>query len=86
MSEFPWLQLRSLTVREIIKALNKDGFSIRSQSGSHQRYCHSDGRSITVTFHHLSDTFPPKTLKSMVRDQARWTPDDLKHLKLIKKS
>jgi predicted RNA binding protein YcfA (HicA-like mRNA interferase family) len=59
MSGIDWSRLRSLTAREIINALNRDGFVLRNQSGSHQRYQHSDGRRVTVTFHHAKDTFKP---------------------------
>jgi predicted RNA binding protein YcfA (HicA-like mRNA interferase family) len=64
-------QLRSIIAREIISALIRDGFYLRSQKGSHQRYHHPDGRMVTVSFHHPSDTFPPKTLKKMIEEQAR---------------
>ena len=77
-------QLRSITAREIISALIRDGFYLRSQKGSHQRYRHPDGRMVTVSFHHPSDTFPPKTLKKMIEEQARWNEKDLKRLKLTK--
>jgi len=77
-------QLRSLTAREIISALVKEGFYLRRQVGSHGRYQHPDGRKTTVSFHRPSDTFPPKTLKNMIEDQARWTENDLKRLGLIK--
>ncbi|MCH8064012.1 MAG: type II toxin-antitoxin system HicA family toxin [Chloroflexi bacterium] len=65
-------------------ALLRDGFSLRSQRGSHQRYRHPDGRKVTVAFHHLSDTFRRKTLRAMIRDQAQWTEDGLKRLGLVK--
>ena len=55
-------QLRSLTAREVITALIRDGFFLRSQVGSHQRYRHPDGRRVPVSFHHPRDTFPFKTL------------------------
>jgi predicted RNA binding protein YcfA (HicA-like mRNA interferase family) len=61
-----------------------DGFSLRSQSGSHQRYIHSDSRRVTVSFHRPGDTFPPKTLRRIIDDQARWKQDDLIRLKLLK--
>jgi len=77
-------KLRSLTVREIIAGLIRDGFLLRSQSGSHQRYRHPDGRRVTVSFHRPGDTFDPKTLRSMLELQARWTEDDLKRLGLMK--
>jgi len=76
--------LRSLTAREIIAALIRDGFTLDRQSGSHQHYRHPDGRRVTVKFHHPGQTFTFKTLKSMFEDQVRWTRDDLKRLKLIR--
>jgi len=76
-------RLRNLTAREIINSLLRDGFYLRRQKGSHQRYQHPDGRRVTVTFHHFGDTFPHKTLDSMLFGQARWTEADLERLKLI---
>lgn len=77
-----WSRLRSLTARELISALSRDGFSLRSQEGSHQRYRHPDGRRVTVSFHRTGDTFPAKTLKRIIEEQARWTEDDLRRLGL----
>ena len=77
--------LRSLTARELIAALTRDGFYFVPQSGSHQRYGHSDGRRVTVAPHGRGDTFTIKTLKSMIGSQARWTEDDLVRLALVKK-
>ena len=84
MSEIEWRRLRNLTAREIIDALNRDGFVFYNQRGSHQRYRHADGRRVTVTFHRAGDTFPIGTLRSMVEVQARWTEDDLRRLSLIR--
>ena len=69
--------LRNVTAREIMAALVRDGFSF-------DRGSHPDGRRVTVTFHAPGDTFAPKTLKSMIEVEARWTEDDLKRLKLIR--
>jgi predicted RNA binding protein YcfA (HicA-like mRNA interferase family) len=77
-------QLKNLTAREIINALSRDGFFLRNQKGSYQRYYHPDGRKITISFHHPEDTFPPKTLKKIIEYQAKWTEEDLKHLNLLK--
>jgi predicted RNA binding protein YcfA (HicA-like mRNA interferase family) len=41
-------RIRSLTARELIAALKRDGFVFVRQSGSHQRYRHADGRRVTV--------------------------------------
>ncbi len=75
--------MRKLTAREIICALVRDGFSFDRGAGSHQVYRHQDGRRVTVTFQAPSDTFAPKTLKSMIEKEARWTGQDLMRLKLI---
>jgi predicted RNA binding protein YcfA (HicA-like mRNA interferase family) len=84
MTEIDWRQLRNRTAREIINALIRDGFVFYNQRGSHQRYRHSDGRRIIVTFHHASDTFPIGTLRSMIETQARWNADDLRRLNLLR--
>ncbi len=83
MKGIDYSKLRSLTAREIISALIKDDFHLDRQSGSHQQYQHQDGRRVTVSFHHLSDTFSPKILKSMIEKQAKWTYEDLERLKLL---
>jgi predicted RNA binding protein YcfA (HicA-like mRNA interferase family) len=84
MSGLDWKRLRGLTAREIIAALVRDGFSLRSGASGHQRYRHADGRRVTVSFHSPGDTFAIGTLRSMIELQARWTEDDLRRLKLIR--
>jgi predicted RNA binding protein YcfA (HicA-like mRNA interferase family) len=76
--------LRSLTARELIAALTRDGFYFVRQKGSHQRYRHPDGRRVTVAPHGGSDTFTIKTLQSMIELQAHWTGEDLKRLRLVR--
>lgn len=76
-------RLRSLTAREIVSALEADGFIIDRQKGSHRRYVHTDGRAVTVSFHRPSDTFAFKTLRSMIDVQAQWSDADLRRLRLI---
>lgn len=78
-----YARLRSLTARELIAALNAEGFFFVRQRGSHKRYRHSDGRMVTVAPHAGGDTFTTKTLKSIIQIQAKWTEEDLKRLKLI---
>jgi predicted RNA binding protein YcfA (HicA-like mRNA interferase family) len=63
-------RLRNLTAREIAAALLHDGFLLRRQKGSHQRYVHADGRRVTVSFHRASDTFEIKTLRSMIHSEV----------------
>jgi predicted RNA binding protein YcfA (HicA-like mRNA interferase family) len=76
-------RLRSLTARSLIAALQRDGFLFVRQKGSHQQFRHPDGRQVTVAPHGSGDTFIPKTLKSMIERQARWTESDLERLKLL---
>ena len=75
--------LRSLTARELISALARDGFVLDRQAGAHQLYLHPDGRRVTVSFHRPGATFEIKTLRAMIELQAHWTDRDLKRLKLI---
>ena len=71
-------------VQMIVEELIDDGFYLRSQRGSHQRYFHHDGRKVTLTFHSQGDTLPPKALKRIIEKQAKWTEWDLKRLKFLK--
>lgn len=75
-------RLRSVTARRIVVALMADGFELKRQRGSHRQYAHPDGRRVTVSFHHASDTIPLGTLRFMIEDQARWTDEDLSRLEL----
>lgn len=77
--------LRSLTAGKLIRALKKDGFYVEARGSSHQLFYNAnDARWVTVTFLHASVTSVPKTLRSMLREQAKWTEDDLKRLGLAK--
>lgn len=76
-------QLRGISARKIAKALQDDGFEFTRQRGSHRRYRHPDGRRVTLSFHHASDTFPLPTLKSIVERQASWDESDLRRLGLV---
>ena len=76
--------LRSLTARELISALARDGFVLDRQAGAHQLYLHADRRRVTVSFHRPGETFEIKTLRTMIEIQAHWTDEDLKRLKLIR--
>jgi len=78
-------RLRSLSARQLVSALRLDGFILNRQSGSHRHYIHADGRRVTLSFHHASDTFRPGTLRSIVSLQARWTEKDLFRLGLLPK-
>ena len=78
-----YARLRSLTARQLVAALQADGFDLQRQKGSHRHYRHPDGRRVTLSFHHSSDTFRPGTLRSIIEIQARWTAKDLRRLNLL---
>jgi predicted RNA binding protein YcfA (HicA-like mRNA interferase family) len=78
-----YARLRNVTARDITRALLRDGFTFRRQAGSHHRYVHTDGRRVTVSFSQPGDTFPVKTVKSMIERQARWNQADLIRLELL---
>ncbi len=74
--------LRSITARQIVSALERDGWAWRRNAGSH-RYYKKDGRLVVVPYHRPGDTFPSGTLANIIA-QAGWTDDDLRRLKLLK--
>ncbi|MBZ5529171.1 MAG: type II toxin-antitoxin system HicA family toxin [Acidobacteriia bacterium] len=71
-------KLPRLTAREIIAVLEKAGFSLARQSGSHMIYKNAAGKRVTVPFH-AAKTLHPKILKSILRD-ADLTPEGLQKL------
>tara|TARA_B100000315_G_scaffold228873_1_gene238023 strand:+ start:742 stop:993 length:252 start_codon:yes stop_codon:yes gene_type:complete len=83
MSEIDFSRLRSVTARELTRALRRDGFDMERQTGSHQQYYHEDGRRVTVTFHRPGNTFSVRLLRIMIEVQAGWTEADLRRLDLL---
>ena len=71
-------KLPRLTAREIISVLEKSGFFLVRQSGSHMIYKNPQGKRATVPFH-ASKTLHPKVLKSILRD-AELSAEDLERL------
>jgi predicted RNA binding protein YcfA (HicA-like mRNA interferase family) len=66
MNPIDYSRLRSLTARELVAALQRQGFIPARQRENHHRYEHPDGRKVTVPFSSPSDTFLLKTLKERV--------------------
>ena len=76
--------LRNTSVRHIIRALRRDGFSLERETRTGGRiYYHLDGRIVVVHYHRGSDTLTRKTLQSVL-EATRWTEADLRRLTLIK--
>jgi predicted RNA binding protein YcfA (HicA-like mRNA interferase family) len=53
------------SAREVVKVLRKHGFAMVSQSGSHQKWRHENGRQVIVAMHG-NKTIPIGTLKSII--------------------
>jgi predicted RNA binding protein YcfA (HicA-like mRNA interferase family) len=59
-----------VSVRELLKRLNKDGWSVVRQKGSHRHLQHPKKPGTVTVAGHPSDDVPPGTLASILR-QAR---------------
>ena len=75
-------RLRNVTARELVSALERDGFTYRRTRGASRVYRHSDGRRTVVHYHRANDTIPLNTLRSILSG-TQWTEDDLDRLGLI---
>jgi predicted RNA binding protein YcfA (HicA-like mRNA interferase family) len=60
-------KLPRVTTRQIAAVLEKIGFSLARQSGSHMIYRNSAGKRVTIPFH-AAKILHPKLLKSILRD------------------
>jgi len=60
-------KLPRVTTDEVIKALERVGFSLVRQSGSHKIYKNKEGKRVTVPYH-AGRILHPKVLKSILRD------------------
>ncbi len=75
---------KNVTANKFRLALEKDGFRQTKRGGGHLIFRHPNGRRVVLSYHRSRDTFPPKTLKSMIQD-AGWAEEDLHRLGLISK-
>ncbi|MBI4464522.1 MAG: type II toxin-antitoxin system HicA family toxin [Acidobacteria bacterium] len=75
--------LRNTPVREMIRALESDGFSLdRSGTTGARIYRHRDGRRTVIHYHHGGDTLTRKTLRSILKS-LNWTEADVERLGLL---
>lgn len=70
--------LPRVTAKQIIGLLDKQGFILARQSGSHKIYKNDKGLRVTVPFHGAK-ILHPKTLKSILKE-ADINPQDLRIL------
>lgn len=56
----------NMRARDVIRALEADGWQLRRQNGSHRQYKHPTKPGlVTVSAHRLSDDIPIGTLRSI---------------------
>ncbi|MEK6551933.1 MAG: type II toxin-antitoxin system HicA family toxin [Bacteroidota bacterium] len=60
-------KLPRVTASDVIRVLERAGFSFSRQSGSHKIYKNKEGRRATVPYHSGS-ILHPKLLKSILKD------------------
>ncbi|NJL89897.1 MAG: type II toxin-antitoxin system HicA family toxin [Coleofasciculaceae cyanobacterium SM2_1_6] len=68
-------RLPRVTAKEMIRVLEKIGFILARQSGSHKIYKNAEGRRVTVSYHGAT-ILKPKTLKSIL-NEANLTVENL---------
>ena len=86
ISDEAWRQIKNIRHRELVRALEKDGWERDIKRGARLIYVKlfPNGKVRRVSIHyHPTKTFPPGTLKSMLEDIG-WTDEDLIDLRLIK--
>jgi predicted RNA binding protein YcfA (HicA-like mRNA interferase family) len=71
-------KLPRISARDICVVLEKLGFSVARQSGSHIIYKNAEGKRATVPFH-STKILHPKVLKSILRD-AGLSPEELANM------
>ncbi|NJL82790.1 MAG: type II toxin-antitoxin system HicA family toxin [Chloroflexaceae bacterium] len=62
-------RLPRVSATEVIKVLEKIGFTLSRQSGSHKIYRNAEGMRVTVPYHG-NTTLKLKTFKSILADAA----------------
>ena len=71
-------KLPRITAGEAIRALEKAGFFLARQSGSHKIYKNREGKRVTISYH-SGKILHPKVLSSILKD-ADLTIDKFKEL------
>lgn len=71
-------KLPRITAREIIHVIERKGFYLSRQSGSHMIYKNNEGKRTTIPFH-ASVILHPKIIKAILKD-SEMTVDQLREL------
>jgi predicted RNA binding protein YcfA (HicA-like mRNA interferase family) len=73
-------KLPRVNASDAIRALEKAGFFLARQSGSHRIYKNAEGRRVTVPYHSCKELHP-KILKSILRDADMTVEEFLERMK-----
>ncbi len=85
MSDAGWLAhlVRNTPVRDLIRALERDGFVLdRSGQSGARIYRHPDGWRAVIHCHHGGDTLTRKAARRVLR-AVNWTEADLERVGLL---
>ena len=77
-----WDQLKNKTCDDLIRALERDGWSRDNTRGAIRVYRHPDGRRVAIHYH-PGKTYGRKLLAALLVDIG-WSEGDLKLLRLIR--
>jgi predicted RNA binding protein YcfA (HicA-like mRNA interferase family) len=72
-------RLPRLTAKEAILVVEKAGFTLMRQSGSHMIFKNGQGKRITIPYH-TGDTLHPKIIQSIIRDSGLTTEEFLEKM------
>ena len=76
-------RLRNTPVRDLIRALERDGYTLERQTRSGGRiYTHTSHKTVVIHYHRGSDTLVRQTLRSVLR-ATQWTIGDAERLGLL---
>ena len=70
------MKVPRISPQKLIKAIEKKGFSLVRQSGSHRIYRNNEGARVTIPFH-AGKTLHPKIVKAAMKEAAL-TENDFK--------
>ena len=73
-------RLPRISATEVIKVLERVGFTLSRQSGSHKIYKNAEGKRVTVPYHGTA-ILKPKTLKSILNDAGLTVEEFIELLK-----
>ena len=75
--------LRNVPVRDIVRALERDGFQFTEHQGSQRVYRDPKKRRVVIHYHRAGDPLPPYVLRNLLV-ATHWTEDDLRRLGVVK--